>query len=149
MSEIDKIQLKVELNLKLSEDIQKWAIDALEIDPTNELALDICFLSTSKQVLEYFKQISKESFDIDLRKNVINKLLNDYVFNKLSNVTTKDDIYPFFQSILFLSKYLENKDLDALTDSYDDQIYLALEGYSESEPEVVFQKFIKALKTGY
>lgn len=147
MSEVDKIKFKaeLELDLKSPEDIQKWALNILEKDPSDELALDICFLSTSEQVLNYFKQISKEFFDIHLKNKVIVDLLNDYVLKNVASVTTKDDIYPFFQDIFFLTKYLKNENLDALIDFYDDEIYLALEGYSQSEPMNVFQSFINDL----
>lgn len=96
-------------------------------------------------MLNYLKKIPKESFDIYLKNKVIVRLLNDYVFKKVANITTKDDIYPFFQDVLFLAKYLKNEDLDALIDFYDDEIYLALEGYSQSEPMKVFQSFINDL----
>ena len=147
MSKANKIQFKaeLELDLKSPEDIQKWALDILEKDPSDELALDICFLSTSEQVLDYFKKISKESFDIYLKNKVIDNLLNDYVLKKVSNVTTQYDIYPFFQDILFLSKYLNNEDLNALIDFYDDVFFFSLEGYSQSEPMNVFQNLISDL----
>ncbi|QNX03650.1 hypothetical protein IC798_07335 [Acinetobacter seifertii] len=43
MSNSYKFQLKMELDLKLitPEEIQNWAVHALENDPTNELALEV------------------------------------------------------------------------------------------------------------
>lgn len=56
MSNSYKFQLKMELDLKLitPEEIQNWAMHALEHDPTNELALDICFY----QILSKFYNTS-------------------------------------------------------------------------------------------
>lgn len=45
MSKTNKIQFKVELYLKSPEDIQKWALDTLEINPSDELALEVYFLA--------------------------------------------------------------------------------------------------------
>ncbi|MCG9516726.1 hypothetical protein MCL26_16630, partial [Acinetobacter pittii] len=60
MNEAEKFQLKLELklNLKSAKDIQNWAIDKLDKNPADLLALDICFLSKDKEVLDYFNKIS-------------------------------------------------------------------------------------------
>ncbi|WP_174493794.1 MULTISPECIES: hypothetical protein [Acinetobacter] len=45
MSDEDKLLLKFELELKLKspEDVQQWAMQTLENDPSNLIALDLCF----------------------------------------------------------------------------------------------------------
>lgn len=52
-------KVELELNIHSYEDVQKWAIETLENDPSNEFALDICFLSTPEEVLEYSRCIPK------------------------------------------------------------------------------------------
>lgn len=49
MSDIEKAIFKVKLELEIitPEEIQRWAIETLEKNSSNDLALDICFLSTS------------------------------------------------------------------------------------------------------
>jgi len=144
----NQIQFKaeLELDLKSPEDIQKWALDILESNPSDELALEICFLADQQQITEYFKKILITDFDINIRESVINKLLNNYIFNKITSIRLEEGIYPFFTDILLLSKYLESKSLNALLTSYDDELYLALENYSPSEPMEVFQNFINDLR---
>lgn len=148
MNKANQIQFKaeLELDLKSPEDIQKWALDILESNPSDELALEICFLADQQQITEYFKKILITDFDINIRENVINKLLNNYIFNKITSIRLEEGIYPFFTDILLLSKYLESKNLNALLTSYDDELYLALENYSPSEPMEVFQNFINDLR---
>jgi len=148
MNKANQIQFKaeLELDLKSPEDIQKWALDILESNPSDELALEICFLADQQQITEYFKKILITDFDINIRESVINKLLNNYIFNKITSIRLEEGIYPFFTDILLLSKYLESKSLNALLTSYDDELYLALENYSPSEPMEVFQNFINDLR---
>lgn len=52
-------KVELELNIHSYEDVQKWTIETLENYPSNEFALDICFLSTPEEVLEYSRCIPK------------------------------------------------------------------------------------------
>ena len=101
MSEANKIQFKVELDLYLKppEDIQKWALDTLEINPSDELALEVCFLADPQEIIEHFKKIHITDLDIKTRNNVIHKLLNEYILSHITSIRLKEDIYPFFQNI--------------------------------------------------
>lgn len=54
-------KVELELNIHSYEDVQKWAIAALEKDPSNELALEICFLSTPNEFFfRHCRQILKK-----------------------------------------------------------------------------------------
>ncbi len=64
----------------------------------------------------------------------------------LTSIRSKEAIYPFFQKITLISKYLEDKNLNNLLISYDDELYLALENYSSLEPMEVFHNFINELQ---
>ena len=60
MSDAEKFQLKLELtlNLRSAKDIQNWAIDKLDKNPADLLALDICFFSKDEEILDYCNNIS-------------------------------------------------------------------------------------------
>ncbi|MFV5264776.1 hypothetical protein ACMUMS_14610, partial [Acinetobacter courvalinii] len=64
MSEIEKAIFKAKLELEIitAEEIQRWAIETLEKDSSNDLALEICFLSTPEQVTTYFNQLYRSLF---------------------------------------------------------------------------------------
>lgn len=148
MSEVYKIQFKaeLELNLKSPEDIQKWGLDVLESNPSDELALEICFLTDPQEIIKYFKKIHITDLDINIRKNVIHNLLNEYILSCITSIRSNEDIYSFFQKIIIFSRYLEEKKLNNLLISYDDELYLALENYSPLEPMEVFHNFINELQ---
>ena len=55
INKVNKVEL--ELNIHSYVDVQKWAIAVLEKDPSNELALEICFLSIPN---EFFLDIVDE-----------------------------------------------------------------------------------------
>lgn len=84
MSDIEKAIFKAKLKLETltREEIQRWAIETLEKNPSNDLALEICFLSTPEQIKDYFKQVSKIIFDLNLTKNMIQTLLEEYLSKK-------------------------------------------------------------------
>lgn len=84
MSDIEKAIFKAKLELETipPEEIQRWAIETLEKDPSNDLALELCFLSTPEQIKDYFKQVSKIIFDLNLTKNMIQTLLEEYLSKK-------------------------------------------------------------------
>ncbi|MFX9784277.1 hypothetical protein ABTP12_17820 [Acinetobacter baumannii] len=67
MNDAEKFQLKLELtlNLKSAKDIQNWAIDKLDKNPADLLALEICFFSKDEEVLDYFNKISIAQYNIE------------------------------------------------------------------------------------
>ena len=148
MSEIEKAIFKAKLELEIitAEEIQRWAIETLEKDSSNDLALEICFLSTPEQVTTYFNQLSRSLFNTDLTKESVNNLLKDYIEKHLELVKSQELLFPFLQKLLALSKAVENEDLLELLNYYDDQFYLSFEGYTPSEPDAVFKEFITDLK---
>ncbi|MFM2333264.1 MAG: hypothetical protein RIQ74_2107 [Pseudomonadota bacterium] len=148
MSDIEKAIFKAKLELETitPEEIQRWAIETLEKDSSNDLALEICFLSTPEQVTTYFNQLSRSLFNTDLTKESVNDLLKDYIKKHLELVKSKELLFPFLQKLLALSKAVGNEDLFELLNYYDDQFYLSFEGYTPSEPNAVFKDFINDLK---
>ena len=102
MSNSYKFQLKMELDLKLitPEEIQNWAVHALENDPINELALDICFLSNTEQILQYFRLTEKSEFSETSVDEITRKVLENFIFKYINIVNHKDQIYSFFQNIV-------------------------------------------------
>ena len=62
LGKINKLKkVDLELNIHSYEDVQKWAIAVLEKDPNDELALEICFLSTANEsFFRYCRQIIKK-----------------------------------------------------------------------------------------
>jgi len=148
MSNIYKFQLKMELDLKLitPEEIQSWAVHALENDSTNELALDICFLSNIEQLLQYFKLTEKSEFCFYSRDSLAIKVMENYIFKHLNTLSYIDQIDSFFQNTHYLIHYLENAELVLLIRSYESQLDVAFLGYSESEPETLWENFKLELK---
>jgi len=148
MSNSYKFQLKLELDLKLitPEEIQDWAMHALENDPTNELALDICFLSNTKQVLQYFRLTERNEFSETSIDKVTTKVLENYIFKHINTVNHRDQIYSFFQNIFSINLYLEKEELRFLIYSYEGQLEMALEGYSELDTEALWENFKIELK---
>ncbi|MBO1282146.1 hypothetical protein ACJBLD_18850 [Acinetobacter nosocomialis] len=148
MSNSYKFQLKMELDLKLitPEEIQNWAVHALENDPTNELALDICFLSNTEQILEYFRLTEKSEFNEISVDEVTRKVLENYIFKHLNTWNYKDQIDSFFQNTHYLIHYLENAELASLIHSYESQLDVAFLGYSQLEPETLWENFKLELK---
>lgn len=58
----------------------------------------------------------------------------------------KDQIYSFFQNIFSINHYLEKEELRFLIYSYEGQLDMALEGYSELETEALWENFKIELK---
>jgi len=148
MSNSYKFQLKMELDLKLitPEEIQSWAVHALENDSTNELALDICFLSNTEQILEYFKLTEKSEFCSYSRDSLAIKVMENYIFKHLNTWNYKDQVDSFFQNTHYLIHYLENAELGLLIRSYESQLDVAFQGYSQLEPETLWENFKLELK---
>ncbi|WP_252719052.1 hypothetical protein [Acinetobacter haemolyticus] len=107
MSDIEKAIFKAKLELETitPKEIQRWAIETLEKNPSNDLALELCFLSTPEQIKDYFKQISKIIFDLNLTKNMIQTLLEEYLSKKVNLTQTQSDFYPFFS--LYTTNFIE------------------------------------------
>ncbi len=147
MSDTEKVIFKAKLELETitPEEIQKWAIEALEKDSSNELALDICFLPTSEQVQTYFKQISNKITHTNLARNEIYQLLKKHMIKNTEGTISEEKIYSSFQKILGLAKYIEDEELYDITNSYVDEFYFSNEGYSELNPNEVLLKFINEL----
>jgi len=82
MSDAEKFQLKLELllNLKSAKDIQNWAIDRLDKNPADLLALEVCFFSKHNEVLDYFNNISIAETTIEptLKKKILYEVLKKY-----------------------------------------------------------------------
>ncbi|QUY37033.1 hypothetical protein [Acinetobacter junii] len=149
MSDIEKAIFKAKLELETItlEEIQRWAIETLEKDSSNDLALEICFLSTPEQIKDYFKQVSKIIFDLNLTKNMIQTLLEEYLSKKVNLTQTQSDFYPFFYKLFCFAQQLKNEELYDLLNYYDDQFDPSLERYNQTEPEAVFQELLADLET--
>lgn len=149
MRDIEKAIFKAKLELETitPEEIQRWAIETLEKNPSNDLALEICFLSTPEQVLSYFKRLSNSVYNIS--SAIIYDLLKSYIKKNIDLVHNKEALSPFLRKLLSLSKFIEDEDLYELLNYYDDEFYLSFEGYSPSEPDEVFKNFIEDLKKLY
>ena len=131
MSDIEKAIFKAKLELETItlEEIQRWAIETLEKNSSNDLALEICFLSTPEQVTTYFNQLSRSLFNTGLTKESVNNFLKDYIEKHLELVKSQELLFPFLQKLLALSKAVENEDLFLFFSFYDDQFYLSFVGY--------------------
>ena len=149
MSDIEKAIFKAKLELETitPEEIQRWAIETLEKNPSNDLALELCFLSTPEQIKDYFKQVSKIIFDLNLTKNMIQTLLEEYLSKKVNLTQTQSDFYPFFYKLFCFAQQLKNEELYDLLNYYDDQFDPSLERYNQTEPEAVFQELLADLET--
>ncbi|MBC9228789.1 hypothetical protein HI850_005495 [bacterium SPL81] len=149
MRDIEKAIFKAKLELETitPEEIQRWAIETLEKNPSNDLALEICFLSTPEQVLSYFKRLSNSVYNIS--SAIIYDLLKSYIKKNIDLVHNKEALSPFLRKLLSLSKFIEDEDLYELLNYYDDEFYLSFEGYSPSKPDEVFKNFIEDLKKLY
>lgn len=150
MNDAEKFQLKVELalNLKSAKDIQNWAVSTLENNPTDLLALEICFFSKDKEVLDYFHNINIEQSNIDptLKKIILWGVLKKYIEKPLPIEYSKELIFHLFVILLDISRYAEDEDLCDFINHYDDEFYLSLEGISKLEPKEVWPTFLNDLK---
>ncbi|WP_284086698.1 hypothetical protein [Acinetobacter pittii] len=150
MSDAEKFQLKLELtlNLKSAKDIQNWAIDKLDKNPADLLALDICFLSKDKEVLDYFNKISIAETNVEptLKKKIFYEILKKYTEITPSIGYSIELISNLFAILLEISRYADDEDLYNFINYYDDELYLALEGISKLEPEDIWPIFLNDLK---
>ena len=148
MSDIDKALFKAKLELEIitPEEIQQWASTTLEKDSSNNLALDICFLSTPEQVVAYFKQLSQTIFTTDTAKHIVNQIMLRYIEKNLNLISQQDTRSSFIQNLLYFSQTLENEELFDFFNYYDDQFYLSSQGYIQAYPDQVLQEFIHDVK---
>lgn len=150
MNDAEKFQFKVELalNLKSAKDIQNWAVSTLENNPMNLLALEICFFSKDKEILDYFNTINIEQSNIDptLKKKILWGVLKKYIETPPSIEYSKELIFNLFVVVLEISKYAKDEDLYDCIIHYEDEFYLALEGISKLAPEEVWPTFLNDLE---
>ncbi|MCH7335741.1 hypothetical protein [Acinetobacter sp. NIPH 2699] len=151
MHELDtnKLQFKfdLEFSLKTTEDIQQWAIHALEIDSSNELALDICFLSTTDQILDYFKNIDRSNLLINQSRQIIYKKIGNHITHLFNTTLSTEFISHAFQRLLNIAQYIEDDELYSFINHYADEFHLALYECSKYELNEVFPLFLVELKS--
>jgi len=150
MNDAEKFQLKLELtlNLKSAQDIQNWAIDKLDKNPADLLALDICFFSKDEEVLDYCNNISLAETNIEptLKKKILYEMLKKYIEITPSIGYSIELISNLFAILIEISKFAEDEDLYDFINYYDDELYLALEGIAKLELEEVWPTFLNDLK---
>lgn len=149
MNDVEKLQFKVglALNLKSAKDIQNWAINRLDIDPTNSMALEILFFSKEKEILGYFNNIDFEQINIEptFKKKIYRDALKKYTEAPLSTEYSKELIFNLFVVLLEISKYTEDEDLYYFIMHYQDEFYLALDSISKLKPKEVWPAFLNDL----
>lgn len=150
MSDAEKFQLKLELtlNLKSAKDIQNWAIDKLDKNPADLLALDICFLSKDKEVLDYFNKISIAEINVEptLKKKILYEILKKYTETTPSIGYSIELISNLFAILIKISRFAEDEELYDFINYYDDELYLALEGIAKLELDEIWPTFLNDLK---
>lgn len=150
MNDAEKFQLKLELtlNLKSAQDIQNWAIDRLDKNPADLLALEICFFSKDKEVLDYFNNISIAETNVEptLKKKILYEILKKYTEITPSIGYSIEFISNLFAILIKISRFAEDEDLYNFINYYDDELYLASEGISKLELDEIWPTFLKDLK---
>lgn len=150
MSKYKKFQFKVELILNLISvaDIQTWAITCLENNNENQLAIELCFLSTEQQIYDYFNQISIEQMFLtqELKKKLIYETFLKYAKNPPQINFSEALVFDIFKRFLELANYINDEDLFNLISSYSDELYLALEIY-KTNPNEVLPAFLMELQS--
>ncbi|WP_336167589.1 hypothetical protein [Acinetobacter sp. 161(2023)] len=150
MNDAEKFQLKLELtlNLKTAQDIQKWAIDKLDKNPADLLALDICFFSKDEEILDYFNNISIAETNVEstLKKKILYEILKKYTEITPYLGYSIKLISNLFALLIKISKLVEDEDLYDFINYYDDELYLASEGISKLELDEIWPTFLNDLK---
>lgn len=97
MNDEAKLQLKFELELKLKspEDVQQWAMQTLENDPSNLIALDLCFFNNVQDVYRYFKNLELRDFDSDMVNRAVYKTLYQFLDDQSEYIINKNQIDAF------------------------------------------------------
>ena len=146
MNDAEKFQFKLELalNLKSAKDIRNWAINRLDKEPKDLVALEICFLCKDKELLDYFNTINIEKSNIDptFKKKILGGVLKKYIETPPSIEYSKELIFNLFLLFLEISRYAEDGDLYDFVSHYDDEFYLALDTISKLAPEEVWPTFL-------
>lgn len=147
MSDIQKAIFKAKLELETitTEEIQRWALETLEKDSSDDLALEVCLLTTQEQVLMYFKQLSNSVFQLSSTEGIPSQLLKEYILNIADSITTEEKTHSFFRKVLNFCKYIDDEDLYNFTNSYEDELYFSIEGYSGLNINELFEKFINEI----
>lgn len=150
MNDAEKFQFKVELalNLKSAKDIQNWATNRIHQDITDSEALELCFFSKEKQVLDYFLNIQFEWLNLvpDLKRKIFRNILKKYIEPSLNIQYSQELITNLFKILLELSKAAEDEDLYDFINHYDDEFFLVLDGIYNLLPEKVWPLFLNDLK---
>lgn len=150
MNDAEKFQLKLELtlNLKSAQDIQKWAIDKLDKNPADLLALDICFFSKDEKILDYCNNISIAETNVEptLKKKILYEILKKYTEITPSIGYSIEFISNLFAILIKISRFAEDEDLYNFINYYDDELYLASEGISKLELNEIWPTFLNDLK---
>jgi len=150
MNDAEKFQFKLELilNLKSAKDIQNWAIDRLDKNPADLLALEICFCSKENEVLDYFNNISIAETNLEptLKKKILYEILKKYTEIAPSMGYSIKVISNLFSILIKISRYAEDEDLYDFINYYDDELYLALEGIAKLELDEIWPTFLNDLK---
>lgn len=150
MNDKEKFQFKLELilNLKSAKDIQDWAINRIEQDIPDSEALEICFFSKEKQILDYFHNIKFEWLNLTptLKRKFFREALNKYIESPPTIEYSEELIRNIFRMFLELSKIAEDEDLYDFIDHYDDELFLILDGIYNLAPEEVWPSFLNDLR---
>jgi len=150
MDDAEKFQFKLELslNLKSAKDIKNWAIDRLDKNPADSLALDICFFSKDEEVLDYFNNISISQTNLEptLKEKILYDVLKKWLEKPPSIGYSIELISNLFAILLKISKYTEDEDLYDFINYYDDELYLASEGISKLDLKEVWPTFLNDLE---
>lgn len=150
MNDAEKFQLKLELTLSLksAQDIQKWAIDKLDKNPADLLALDICFFSKDEEILDYFNNISIAETNVEptLKKKILYEILKKYTEITPSIGYSIEFISNLFSILIKISRFAEDEELYDFINYYDDELYLALEGIAKLELDEIWPTFLNDLK---
>jgi len=150
MIDAEKFQFKLELllNLKSAKDIQNWAIDRLDKNPADLLALEVCFFSKDNEVLDYFNNISIAETTIEptLKKKILYEVLKKYTEITPSIGYSIELISNLFAILIKISRFAEDEELYDFINYYDDELYLALEGIAKLELDEIWPTFLNDLK---
>ena len=152
MNDAEKFRFKLELilNLKSAKDIQDWSTNRIEQDIIDSEALEICFFSKEKQVLDYFHNIKFEWLNLvpAVKRKTFREILKKYIEPPPIIEYSEQLIRNLFRMMLGLSKIAEDEDLYDFIDHYHDEFYLGLDGFYNLVPEHVWPSFLNDLKSG-
>ncbi|OTG86899.1 hypothetical protein [Acinetobacter sp. ANC 3832] len=150
MNDAEKFQLKLELtlNLKSANEIQNWATTRIDQDITDSDALEICFFSKEKQVLDYFHNMQFERLNLEpmLKRKIFRDVLKRYIQLAQTIEYSEKLIHSLFNKLLELSTIADDEVLYNFIMHYDDEFYLSVDGFSNLVHEQVWSIFINQLE---